>query len=94
MKPLAHVGLGILFLMQLSAMSHAQAWLITTYAGRGMPQLGAQAITQPIDWPSSVAPDGSGGFYVASRAQNRIYRVTARIPAPHAEFYSHLSSTG
>jgi sugar lactone lactonase YvrE/outer membrane lipoprotein-sorting protein len=38
---------------------------------------GAQAIAQPIDQPSAVAADGTGGFYFSSPSQNRIYRVAA-----------------
>jgi len=38
---------------------------------------GAQAITQAIDNPGTVAADGAGGFYVSSPHQNRVYRVAA-----------------
>jgi sugar lactone lactonase YvrE len=37
----------------------------------------AQAITQTIGFPSGVAVDGIGGFYVSSQAQHSVYRVAA-----------------
>jgi sugar lactone lactonase YvrE len=50
---------------------------ITTYAGPGLPVSGAQAVSQAIDPPMGVAADGSGGFYVVSVYQNRVYRIGA-----------------
>ena len=50
---------------------------ITTYAGPRLPVSGAPAVTQAIDGITSVASDGAGGFYVANKNQNRVYRVTA-----------------
>src|ERR1041385_878693 len=50
---------------------------ITTVAGPGLPVNGAQAITQPIDFPTAAVPDNSGGFYIVSNTQNKIYRVAA-----------------
>jgi hypothetical protein len=55
----------------------AQSGIITTHVGPGLPMDGALATTQSIDTPASVAPDGIGGFYIASYSQNRIYRVAA-----------------
>ena len=63
--------------MRLTVGGHAQSGMITTYAGPGLPVLGAQATRQAIDRPTSVIPDNSGGFYVASQAQNRIDKVAA-----------------
>jgi DNA-binding beta-propeller fold protein YncE len=45
--------------------------------GPGLPVNGALATTQDIDGSTSVAPDGNGGFYIASPNQNRVYRVAA-----------------
>ncbi len=55
----------------------AQSSVITTYVGPAVPISGTPALTQAIDFPVAVAPDGVGGFYVASVAQNRVYRVAA-----------------
>ena len=72
-----NLALSCLFFSDLSAF--AQSSIITTYAGRGrtLPVSGAQAVTQPIEAPSSVIPDAAGGFYIASRDLHRIYRVAA-----------------
>ena len=67
----------VLFLAQSSLIALAQSQTITTYAGPGLPISGTLATTQAIDSPTSAAPDGAGGFYVASAAQNRVYRVAA-----------------
>jgi hypothetical protein len=77
MKSLNRIGLALLFFVQLSLSGFAQSGIITTYAGPALPVNGTQAITQAIDYTTSVAPDGAGGFYVASMFQNRVYRVTA-----------------
>jgi TonB family protein len=55
----------------------AQSGTATTDASPGLPVNGALATTQSIDRPSSVAPDGVGGFYVSSPNLNRIYHVAA-----------------
>lgn len=47
------------------------------YTGFPAPAVGTQASAQPIDEPTSVVPDGAGGFYVVGRLQNRIYKVAA-----------------
>jgi trimeric autotransporter adhesin len=54
---------------------HAQSATITTYAGPSLPTSGSQATAQPIGVPQGVAPDHSGGFYISSSTQDRIYRV-------------------
>ena len=77
MKALLRIGLPCLFFLQLNMISFAQSGIITTYVGPNLPVNGAMATTQTIDFPSSVAPDGAGGFYVASAFQNTVYRVTA-----------------
>jgi trimeric autotransporter adhesin len=71
------ISLPFLFFVQLSSSGFAQSGIITTYVGPGLPVNGAQATTQAIDNPYSVAADGIGGFYVASYTQNRVYRVAA-----------------
>src|SRR5438876_1100136 len=38
---------------------------------------GQPALTQALDFPSSVAVDGVGGFFVPSPTQNRVYHVAA-----------------
>jgi sugar lactone lactonase YvrE len=63
----------LIFQIFLSLPAHCQ--IIDTYAGPKLPQLGAQAHSQPIDQPTAVALDGSGGFYVVSSGQNRVYSV-------------------
>jgi hypothetical protein len=77
MKSLNRTSLIFLFLAQLSSSGFAQSRIITTYVGPGLPVMDALATSQPIDRPTSVAPDGAGGFYVAIGLQNRVYRVTA-----------------
>jgi beta-lactamase regulating signal transducer with metallopeptidase domain/sugar lactone lactonase YvrE len=54
-----------------------QPGTITTYVRPDLPVDGALATTQRIDFPSSVAVDGIGGFYVSSNTQRRIYHVAA-----------------
>ncbi len=77
MKSPNRIGLTFLFFVSFCLSGFAQSGIITTYVGPGSPVVGTQATTQPIDYPSSVAPDGAGGFYVASNSQNRVYRVAA-----------------
>jgi trimeric autotransporter adhesin len=77
MKRLPRIALVCIFLLQLSSIGFAQSGIITTYVGPQMPVNGAQATTQAIDNPVSIAPDGTGGFYVTSYFQQIIYRVTA-----------------
>jgi len=55
----------------------AQSSIITTYAGPGLPVNGSFAVSQAIGGPTSVVPDGAGGFYAAIRSENRVYQVTA-----------------
>jgi sugar lactone lactonase YvrE len=75
MRPLFRTGLLLLFIAGLDSPGFAQSGIITTYVGPGMPVNGGLAIDQAIDRPTSVVPDGAGGFYVASEKQNRVYRV-------------------
>ncbi len=70
------IALAILLLAIVSMTGFAQSGIITTYAGPGLPVNGALATAQPLDGPSSLAPDGTGGFYVAISGQNNVYRVT------------------
>lgn len=70
-----NVGLAILFLALSSFISYAQTGIITTYAGPSLPIEGISTVSQGIDNPRSVALDGTGGFYVTSSTQNRIYHV-------------------
>jgi trimeric autotransporter adhesin len=77
MKSLIRIGLPFLFFVQLSLNGFAQSGIITTYVGPGLPLNGAQATTQAIDDPRSVAADGAGGFYVASYTQHKVYSVAA-----------------
>jgi hypothetical protein len=77
MRPMSRIGTFFLFIAWLNSPGSAQTGIITTYVGPGMPAIGEQAIDQVIDVPRSVVPDGTGGFYVASGTQNRIYRVRA-----------------
>jgi sugar lactone lactonase YvrE len=55
----------------------AQNRVISTYAGPRLPANGELAAAAAIDSPGSVAADGTGGFYVASQSQNRVYRISA-----------------
>ena len=69
------LSLILVFLVSFVSSGLAQSSVITTYVGPPLPLDGAMAMTQAIDQPSSVVPDGAGGFYVASVSQNRVYRV-------------------
>src|SRR5512135_1988699 len=77
MRPISRIGMFFLFIAGLNSPGFAQSGIITTYVGPGMPLNGGLAIDQAIDAPSSVALDGTGGFYVASWTQSRVYRVSA-----------------
>ena len=77
MRSLNRISLALCIFVQWSSNGLAQSGIITTYAGPAMPVNGAQANTQAIEFPTAVAADGTGGFYVASPHQNRVYRVTA-----------------
>jgi len=65
----------LVFLVSFAVSGLAQSSIITTYVGPPLQMNGAQAIPEAVDHPSSVAPDGVGGLYVASSSQNRVYRV-------------------
>lgn len=77
MRHLTRIGWGFLFMATPNANSFGQAGIITTYAGPPALIEGAQASSQAIDQPASVAWDHAGGFYFASPVQNKVYRVTA-----------------
>jgi hypothetical protein len=66
-----------LFIVGLNSPGTVPSGIITTCAGPRMPVSGGLAIDQAIDRQLSVAPDGAGGFYVASETQSRVYRVAA-----------------
>ena len=76
MRFLKSVPFTILFLVLSASTSIAQG-IITTYAGPALPRNGELAVSQAIDFPTSVVPDKAGGFYVATGHQNRVYRVDA-----------------
>src|SRR5262245_9655548 len=77
MKEVRWPGLAFALLLAFGHAGWAQSPIITTYAGPPLPVSGVSAITQTIDLPSAAVPDGAGGFYVASGAQNKVYRVAA-----------------
>jgi trimeric autotransporter adhesin len=66
----------LLFVLSVS-IGFAQPGIISTYAGPGMPVIGELAVNQPMDLPVSVVPDEAGGYYVACKFQNRVYRIDA-----------------
>src|SRR5262245_25162488 len=72
-----NIALSLVFLVGFDLTGLAQSPTITTYAGvgRALPDSSAPATTQAIGFPSSVIPDGAGGFYLASSDHHRIYRV-------------------
>jgi hypothetical protein len=75
MMPGSRVGLFSLSVAGRNSPGLAQSGIMTTYAGPRMSVNGGLAIDHSIDRDRSVAPDGAGGFYVASETQNRVYRV-------------------
>ena len=77
MIALIRMMLACLFCAQLSLNCLAQSGIITTYVGHSLPENGAIATSQPIDWPASITLDGAGGFFIACHVQNKVYRVTA-----------------
>src|SRR5438876_243216 len=66
----------LFFILSISGLA-SFAQIMTTYAGPPLPVSGQPAVTQAIDGPRSVAPDGAGGFFVSSPYQNRVYHVGA-----------------
>jgi hypothetical protein len=76
MRTIFQIGWFFLFIVGLNSPCFSQSLIITTYVGPAMPVNGGLAIDQAIDVPQSVAPDGTGGFYVTSVLQNRVYRVS------------------
>ena len=85
-KEICCLGASTLLLLLFAGRGLAQSSTITrtitTYAGNPFPVSGARATTQAIEYPFSVIPDGAGGFYFSSYAQNRVYRVAAET-SPH-----------
>ena len=79
MKLFYRLQLALLFLAHCNLGVFAQTGIIRTCLGPGVPAKGDPATAQTIDRPSGVAPDGAGGFYVASWSQNRVYRVVADL---------------
>ena len=77
MKPLISLLLCLGVLALGRANSLAQSSTITTYAGPALPVDGSRAVTQTIGVPQGISADGSGGFYVASSSQDRVYHVTS-----------------
>jgi trimeric autotransporter adhesin len=77
MKVLIRMMAPFLFFAPLSFYCCAQSGIITTYVDLGIPKDGAPAAAWSFDFPTSVLPDGAGGFYFSSSLQNRIYHVAA-----------------
>src|SRR5437867_10253624 len=81
MKAFRRIGLFSVLVASLSRSGFAQsatvAATISTYAGPPLPVNGTQATSQAVGSPSSVVPDGAGGFYFTRVTQNRLYRVSA-----------------
>lgn len=67
----------IVFLLVIlsTSVSWAQVPTISTVVGPSLPVDGTSATTQALDQPTSIAFDNSGGFYVTSRKQSRVYRI-------------------
>jgi hypothetical protein len=74
---LSKAAFSLLLIMPILSSMTALSQIVDTYVGPHLPQDGALATTQSIDAPESPASDGSSGFYVASSAQNRVYRILA-----------------
>jgi DNA-binding beta-propeller fold protein YncE len=71
-------GLGFSCAGLFAVLAHGLAQsLITTYVGPQMPVSGSQALSQGIDYPTAVVPDGAGGFCAVSQKQNRVYGIAA-----------------
>jgi len=97
MKALIRIGLPFLFFVQLNSGGLAQSEISkTTSESNRLPEKGALATTQAFDEPISVIPDGAGGFYVACRTQNGIYRVAAdgRLTPVAGTGYAGFSGDG
>jgi len=68
----------VLLISWLASTGLSQNPTVEVYAGGGaLPLIGAPALPQKIDGPFDIAPDGTGGFYVMSYRQSRIYRVAS-----------------
>jgi len=77
MKRFSCISLCILLVSLIPRGALAQTGIITTYAGQVAPINGLPAHTQFLGSASSVAADGSGGFFVSSASFSRVFRVTA-----------------
>jgi len=77
MKSLIRIAFALIFIGYTSSMGLAQSEVITTYARPQLPTDGSMATNQATDYPTSVAPDGAGGFYMTLYPQNMVYRVAA-----------------
>ena len=66
----------LILILHVAAFASAigQSKVIRTYAGPSLPISGSPAITQAIA-PAALASDLAGGLYVASGAQNQVYRI-------------------
>src|SRR5262245_7990656 len=63
-----------LAVLVLIAVDSAAQSKISTFAGPELPISGLAA-TQAIDGPTAIVSDSSGGFYIASYYNNRVYHV-------------------
>src|SRR3954469_25564677 len=77
MKQLGSLILFFVYFVLSSANGLAQSSTVSTYVGPALPSSGSQANTQTVGVPQGVSADGTGGFYLSSATQNRIYRVSA-----------------
>jgi trimeric autotransporter adhesin len=71
------IVLSILFFAMSISLGFAQSGIITTYMGPQLPVMGGSAVSQAMDSPASVIPEGAGGYYVICQFHNRVYRVDA-----------------
>jgi sugar lactone lactonase YvrE len=77
MPHLKRIAFSVLFLAFSTSIGFSQAGFITTYAGPGFPVMGDPAVSQHVSCGTTVALDGTGGFYIPSFSENRVYRVDA-----------------
>ena len=77
MKVALRMGLLLFLFAQFVSNGLTQSGIITTYVGPRYPIDGAMAVSQAVDVPKFVIPDGTGGFYVTSWSQCSLYQVKA-----------------
>jgi sugar lactone lactonase YvrE len=70
-----YIAFSVMFFAVSISFGFAQSGIITTYVGPGSPVNGELAVSQAIDYPTSIVPDKTGGFYVASQTQNKVYWI-------------------